>query len=71
LNQQETLMSDITTYKVDDIFEDDKNDPNNVLMNIPPEVSQRMGWVEGDVLKVSVEEGRIVLTKIEDQPKES
>jgi len=64
-------MSDITTYKVGDIFEDDENDSKNVLMNIPPEVSARMGWIEGDVIKVSVEEGRIVLTKIEDQPKES
>ena len=64
-------MSNVITYKVGDVFEDDESDSNNVLMNIPPEVSQRMGWIEGDVIKVSVEEGRLVLTKIEDQSKES
>jgi formylmethanofuran dehydrogenase subunit D len=64
-------MSNVITYKVEDVFVDDENDSKNVLMNIPPEVSARMGWIEGDVIKVSVEEGRMVLTKIEDQPKES
>ena len=64
-------MSNVITYKVGDVFKDDENDSKNVLMNIPLEVSARMGWIEGDVIKVSVEEGRMVLTKIEDQPKES
>lgn len=63
-------MTKVVTYKVEDIFKDDAEDEKNVLMNIPPEVSERMGWAPGDVIKVSVEEGRIVLTKIEDDPKE-
>jgi len=56
-------------YKVEDIFEDDPNNPNNVLMNIPPEVQEQLGWKEGDVLRVSEEEGSIVLEKVENGEK--
>ena len=53
------------TYKVEDIFEDIDGDDDNVLMNIPPEISEKMGWKEGDTLKINVEEGNIVITKVE------
>ena len=56
-------------YKVEDIFEDDPENPENVLMNIPPEIREQMGWKEGDVLKVKVEEGSIVLEKVENDKK--
>jgi|TARA_B110000977_G_C11032355_1_gene475775 AbrB family looped-hinge helix DNA binding protein len=56
-----------TTYKVDDIFQDIKGDDENVLMTIPPEVSERMGWLPGDNLKITVEDGRIEIVKIEEQ----
>ena len=42
------------TYKVEDIFEDIDEDPDNVLMNIPPEVLEQMGWKEGDTLNIAV-----------------
>jgi bifunctional DNA-binding transcriptional regulator/antitoxin component of YhaV-PrlF toxin-antitoxin module len=58
-------MSKVITYKVEDIFEDIEGDDKNVLMNIPPEVSEKMGWVPGDVLKINVEEGVISITKVE------
>lgn len=58
-------MTKIITYKVEDIFEDIKDDEDNVLMNIPPEVSERMGWEPGDVLKITVEDGQISITKKE------
>ena len=51
-------------YKVEDIFEDIKNDPDNVLMNIPPEIAERMGWNPGDTLKIIVEKGVISITKV-------
>jgi len=61
-------MSDKTiTYKVEDIFEDIEGDEENVLMNIPPEVSERMGWQPGDILKITVEDGTIVITKKEEE----
>ena len=50
-------------YKVEDIFEDDPDNPDNVLMNIPPEIAEQMGWKPGDVLKITVEEGNMVLEK--------
>lgn len=56
-------------YKVEDIFEDDPENPENVLMNIPPEIREQMGWKEGDVLKVKVEKGSIVLEKVENGEK--
>lgn len=52
-------------YKVEEIFEDIKDDPDNVLMNIPPEISEQMGWNPGDTLKINVEKGVISITKVE------
>ena len=59
-------MSKIITYKVEDIFHDIEGDDKNVLMNIPPEVAERMGWEPGDVLKITVEDGVISISKKED-----
>ena len=58
-------MSKIITYKVEDIFQDIEGDPDNVNMNIPPEISERMGWTEGDILKITVEDGQISIIKKE------
>jgi frataxin-like iron-binding protein CyaY len=56
------------TYKVEDIFEDIPNDLENVLMNIPPEVSDKMGLVPGDVIKIEVgDQGTIIITKVENK----
>jgi AbrB family looped-hinge helix DNA binding protein len=63
-------MSKIITYKVEDIFEDIEGDPENVNMNIPPEISERMGWTEGDILKITVEDGQISISKKEPDVKE-
>lgn len=59
-------MTKIITYKVEDIFQDIEGDPDNVLMNIPPEVSERMGWQPGDKLKITVEDGVISITKVKE-----
>jgi AbrB family looped-hinge helix DNA binding protein len=58
-------MTKIITYKAEDIFKDIEGDEDNVLMNIPPEIAERMGWQPGDVLKITVEDGNIVITKVE------
>ena len=52
-------------YKVEDIFEDIEGDEENVLMNIPEEIRDELGWEPGDVLRISVEEGSIVLEKVD------
>ena len=58
-------MSKVITYKVEDIFQDIEGDPENVNMTIPPEISERMGWTEGDILKITVEDGQISIIKKE------
>ena len=63
-------MSKIITYKVEDIFQDIEGDDKNVLMNIPPEVAERMGWEPGDVLKITVEDGQISIIKKENNEQE-
>lgn len=51
------------TYKVEEVFEDIPGDPDNVLLNIPPEIIEQLGWKPGDVLNVEAKEGSIVLEK--------
>ena len=54
-------------YKVEEIFEDDPNNPDNALMKIPDEISEKMGWKPGDVLKITQDkEGNISITKSKD-----
>lgn len=53
------------TFDADEIFQDDPENPDNVLMKIPDEISEKMGWKPGDVLKVSWEEGVISIEKVE------
>jgi len=55
------------SYKVEDIFTDDPDNPENVLMKIPDEVSEKMGWKPGDLLKIRWEEGLVTITKVEDE----
>ena len=55
-------------YKAEDIFEDIEGDDDNVLMNIPPEIAEQMGWKPGDVLRIQVEEtGGISIIKVENE----
>lgn len=57
-------MTKILTYKADQIFQDIEGDEDNVLMNIPPEVAEKMGWKPGDVLKINIlEDGSISIVK--------
>jgi hypothetical protein len=57
------MVNNKLEYKVEDIFEDDPDNPDNVLMKIPDEISERMGWQPGDTLKISWEDGVISITK--------
>ena len=57
------------TYKVEEIFENIEGDDENVLMNIPPEIAEQMGWQPGDVLKIAWEDGHISITKVDNDEK--
>ena len=52
------------TFKAEEIFEDIPGDPDNVIMKLPPEICQELGWKEGDVLNIKLtDEGTIEITK--------
>ena len=52
------------TYPVKEIFQD--IDDENVLMTIPPEIAEQMGWKPGDVLHIKKEEsGGISIKKVD------
>ena len=57
----------LITYKVEDIFHDIEGDEDNVLMTIPPEIQERMGWKEGDILRITTENGNIAIERVERQ----
>ena len=52
-------------YKAEDIFHDIEGDDENVLMTIPPEISERMGWKPGDTLRITKEDGAISIIKVD------
>lgn len=52
-----------TTYNADEIFKPIDGDPENILMEIPEEIRNQMGWKEGDILTIKVEDGAIVVSK--------
>lgn len=61
-------MTKIRTYYAEDIFEDIEGDDENVLMKIPPEICESMGWEPGDSLTVTQgKDGSITLKKIENE----
>jgi antitoxin component of MazEF toxin-antitoxin module len=51
------------TYTAEEIFEEIPEDPNNVVMKIPPEILEHTGWKEGDTLTIKIEDGAITLSK--------
>jgi hypothetical protein len=53
-----------TTYKVEELFEDIDGDTENVMFKIPPEICDAQGWVEGDTINILVEDGAMILSKV-------
>lgn len=56
------------TYLVEELFEDIAGDPDNVIFNIPPEICESLGWGEGDTINFKVEDGVMIMKKIDSQP---
>jgi len=53
------------TYKYEEVFQDIPGDDENVLMNIPPEVAEQVGWKPGDTLRIKQStDGVIKITKV-------
>lgn len=53
-----------TTYLVEELFEEIPDDPDNVMFKIPPEICESQGWKEGDTINIKVEEGKMILSKV-------
>jgi len=51
-------------YNYEEIFEDIPGDEENILMKIPPEICEQQGWIEGDTLKILVENGAMIISKV-------
>ncbi len=52
------------TYLAEELFEEIPDDPDNVIMKIPPEICEAQGWKEGDTINIKVEDGKMVLSKV-------
>jgi len=58
-------------FSADEIFQDIEGDTENVNMTIPPEIAERMGWKEGDNLRILLgDQGTIKIEKVEEDEKE-
>ena len=53
-----------TTYTAEELFEDIPGDPENVIMKLPPEICLAQGWKEGDTINIKVEDGAMILSKV-------
>ena len=56
------------TYLVEELFEDIPGDVDNVMFKIPPEICESQGWGEGDTINFKVEDGVMIMKKIDSQP---
>lgn len=56
-------MTNKHIYNAEDIFSEIPNDPDNVIMTIPPEILEATGWKTGDTLVIKAEDGSILLSK--------
>jgi|TARA_R110000851_G_scaffold238476_1_gene391273 formylmethanofuran dehydrogenase subunit D len=53
-------------FKVEDIFEDIPGDKTMMNMKIPDAIMAKMGWKEGDNIKVSWgDQGTVIIEKVE------
>jgi len=53
------------TYSADEIFTNDPDNLDNVLMKIPEPIAEQMGWKPGDILKITWEDGSISIKKVD------
>jgi hypothetical protein len=51
-------------YFYEDIFEDIPDDPDNVIMNIPEEISDFLELNEGDSISIELSEGGLYIKKV-------
>ena len=55
----------MTLHNVEDIFKEDPNDPENVIMQIPDYICEQLNWVANDTLTITIEDSKIIIKKNE------
>jgi antitoxin component of MazEF toxin-antitoxin module len=53
-----------TTYKYNEVFEDLEGENGDVLLKIPPDICDAVGWKVGDTISIKVEGDALVLSKV-------
>ena len=57
-------------YKYEDLFSIDPDDPENVILTIPPEIMEAKGWHEGTWIHLSVgDRGSLIITDLDELEK--
>ena len=57
-------------YKYEDLFSIDPDDPENVILTIPPEIMETKGWHEGTRIHLSVgDQGSLIITDLDELEK--
>ena len=64
MNKDDQLL----TYKQEEIFSEDPNNPDNVMMKIPDEIMKKKGWGPGTAIKIKVgDQGTIIIEEVKDK----
>lgn len=60
-------MSKQWIYNVEDVFEDIPDNPEEVIMKIPPEICEEIGLQPGDPIKILLgDQGTVIIEKVKD-----
>lgn len=51
------------TYTREELFKDIPGDPDHILLTIPTEFADSLGWKENDEVTVDVNNGSLYITK--------
>ena len=51
------------TYNYEDIFSDDTDNSDSILMTVPDDIMEETGWKSGDTLIITIEDNKITLKR--------
>lgn len=52
------------TYLAEELFQEIPGDPENILLNIPPEICKEANLNPGDTVDIRVENGSMIISKV-------
>lgn len=57
-------MSETKVYNPSEIFKEDPANADNVKLTLPPEIYEKLGWKQGDKLKIKIDSDSITIIKV-------